>query len=59
VAPRFFARYHQETVPALMKRFGYTNRLAVPRLLKIVVNVGCGEAAHDAKVLEEAQRNRR
>jgi large subunit ribosomal protein L5 len=40
-----------------MKRFGYTNRLAVPRLKKIVLNVGCGEGAHDAKALEEAQRD--
>lgn len=55
--PRLVERYHKELVPALMKRFGYTNRLAAPRLVKIVVNVGCGEAAHDAKVLEEAQRD--
>ncbi|MBI4323508.1 MAG: 50S ribosomal protein L5 [Candidatus Omnitrophica bacterium] len=40
-----------------MKQFGYTNRLAVPRVVKIVINMGCGEAAHDAKVLEEAQRD--
>ncbi|MBI3320467.1 MAG: 50S ribosomal protein L5 [Candidatus Omnitrophica bacterium] len=56
-APRMLQRYQQEIVPALMKRFGYTNRLAVPRLAKIVLNMGCGEAAHDAKVLEEAQRD--
>jgi len=55
--PRFLERYHQEIVPALTKEFGYSNRLAVPRLVKIVVNMGCGEAAHDAKVLEEAQRD--
>lgn len=56
-APRMLQHYQQEIVPALMKRFGYTNRLAVPRLTKIVINMGCGEAAHDAKVLEEAQRD--
>jgi len=56
-APRLAQCYAQEIAPALMKRLGQTNRLAVPRLLKIVVNMGCGEAAHDAKVLEEAQRN--
>lgn len=55
--PRLLERYHKELVPALMKRFGYTNRLAVPRLVKVVLNIGCGEAAHDAKVLEEAQRD--
>jgi len=55
--PRLLERYQQEIVPALMKRFGYRNRLAVPRLVKIVINMGCGEAAHDAKILEEAQRD--
>ena len=55
--PRLAERYHKEIVPALMKQFGYTNRLAVPRVVKIVINMGCGEAAHDAKVLEEAQRD--
>ena len=55
--PRFMERYEQTIAPALMTRFGYTNRLAVPRLDKIVLNMGCGEAAHDAKILEEAQRH--
>ena len=54
--PRFMERYHKEIAPALMKRFGYKNPLAVPRLRKIVVDMGCGEAVTDAKVLEEAQR---
>ena len=57
VVPRLLERYQKDVVPALMKQFGYTNRLAVPRVVKIVVNMGCGEAAHDAKVLEEAQRD--
>jgi len=55
--PRLFEHYQQEIVPTLVKEFGHSNRLAVPRLVKIVVNMGCGEAAHDAKVLEEAQRD--
>ncbi len=55
--PRLLEQYHQQIMPALMKQFGYPNRLAVPRLAKIVVNMGCGEAAHDDKVLEEAQRD--
>lgn len=55
--PRLVERYQKDIVPALMKQFGYRNRLAVPRLTKIVTNVGCGEAAHDAKVLEEAVRD--
>lgn len=56
-APRLRQHYEQTVVPALMKRFGYPNPLAVPRVEKIVLNMGCGEAAHDAKVLEEAQRH--
>jgi len=38
----------------MMKRFHYTNPLQVPRLTKVVLNMGVGDAAHDAKVLEEA-----
>lgn len=56
-APRLAQRYVKEIAPALQKRFGYANRLAAPRLVKIVVNVGCGESAHEAKVLEETQRD--
>lgn len=55
--PRLREQYEQTLVPALMKRLNQTNRLAVPRLDKIVLNMGCGEAAHDAKILEEAQRH--
>lgn len=55
--PRLSERYQRELVPALMAQFKHTNRLAVPRLTKIVLNIGCGEAAHDAKILEEVQRN--
>ena len=56
-APRFLQRYQQEIVPAIMKQYHYANQMAVPRLTKIVINMGCGEAAHDAKVLEEAQQD--
>ncbi|MBI2885081.1 MAG: 50S ribosomal protein L5 [Candidatus Omnitrophica bacterium] len=56
-APAFLKRYEEQIVPALKQQFKLTNRLAVPRLTKIVVNVGCGEAAHDAKILEEAVRH--
>ena len=55
--PRMMERYRKELAPSLMKQFKHTNLLAVARLEKIVVNVGCGEAAHDAKVLEAAQRD--
>ena len=55
--PQFLQRYEKTILPALMAQGSLRNRLAAPRLVKIVVNIGCGEAAHDAKVLEEAQRN--
>ena len=55
--PRMWQRYEETLLPALMKQFSFRNRLAAPRLVKVVVNVGCGEAAHDAKVLEEAQKS--
>lgn len=54
--PRFVELYQKDIVPALMKEFGYKNKMAVPKLQKIVLNMGCGEAAAEAKVLEEAQR---
>lgn len=52
--PRLMERYRQQIVPELMRGFHYTNRLQTPRLVKIVANMGVGEAAHDAKALEEA-----
>ena len=55
--PRFQELYDQNIVPVLLKSLQRTNRLAIPRLSKIVLNIGCGEAAHDAKVLEEVQRD--
>ena len=56
-APRLLERYRKEIAPALAKQFSHTNVLAAARLEKIVLNVGCGEAAHDAKVLEAALRD--
>ena len=53
--PRTLERYRKEIAPALAKQFGHTNLMAVGRLEKIVLNIGCGEAAHDAKLLEAAQ----
>jgi large subunit ribosomal protein L5 len=54
VAPRFKEQYRAEVVPALMERFTYGNVNEVPRLEKIVVNMGVGEAAADAKQLDAA-----
>jgi len=50
-------KYQKEIAPALAKEFNHTNVMAVARLQKIVINMGCGEAAHDAKILEAAQRD--
>jgi large subunit ribosomal protein L5 len=47
-------RYHDEVVPALQKEFGYGNVMQVPRLSKIVVNIGLGEALTNAKALDAA-----
>ena len=55
--PRMHAQYKKEICPALMKQFGHKNSMAVARFQKIVLNMGCGEAAHDAKILESAQKD--
>src|SRR5437588_12234614 len=47
-------RYRKEVVPALMKRFGYKNPMAVPRVQKVVVNIGMGEASQNVKLLDVA-----
>lgn len=52
--PRLKERYRNEVVPELTKRFGYENVMEVPRLLKIVVNKGVGEAAENQKALDNA-----
>jgi large subunit ribosomal protein L5 len=49
---RLRTRYQEEVVPALRKEFGYTNVMAVPRLQKIVVNMGLGEATQNAKLAD-------
>ena len=46
--------YKEQVVPALMEKFGYTNPMQVPRLVKITLNMGVGEAAANKKVLENA-----
>lgn len=49
---RLKERYRKEIVPSLMKKHGYTNVMEVPRLEKIVVNRGVGEAIEDAKLMD-------
>ena len=51
---RLRVRYAKEVVPALMKHFKYTNVMAVPKLEKIVINMGLGEAIANAKLLDVA-----
>jgi large subunit ribosomal protein L5 len=46
--------YKEEVVPKLMERFGYTNPMQVPRLTKITLNMGVGEAVGNKKILENA-----
>lgn len=52
--PRLKERYRNEIVPVLMKELGCDNPMAVPRLRKIVVNMGLGEAIQNAKLLDAA-----
>ena len=51
---RLRERYQKDVVPALMKRFGWTNPMAVPKLQKVVVNIGLGEASQNIKLLDVA-----
>lgn len=53
-APRLKTRYKDEIVPALMKEFNYSNVMQVPRIQKISVNIGLGEALQNSKALEAA-----
>ncbi len=54
MAARLKEHYKKTVVPALMKEFGYANLMAVPKLEKISVNVGMGEATQNAKLLDGA-----
>ena len=52
--PRFKARYRDELVPALKDQLGFTNVMQVPRVEKIVVNMGVGDAIKDGRMLDAA-----
>jgi len=54
MAPRLKERYREEVVPALIKEFGYQNVMQAPRLEKVVLNVGLGEAIQNPKALDSA-----
>ena len=49
---RLYDRYTNEAIPALKREFGYTNPMQVPRIEKVVLNVGLGEAVSNAKLIE-------
>lgn len=52
--PRLLERYRKEVVPAMLKEFNYDNVMRVPRIEKIVLNIGMGEALQNAKALDAA-----
>jgi len=52
--PRLKERYQKDVVPSLMKQFNYRNPMQVPRLVKVVLNMGMGEAISNAKALDHA-----
>jgi len=49
---RLKAKYDEEVVPALMKEFGLSNKMQVPRIQKIVINMGLGEAVQNVKIID-------
>jgi large subunit ribosomal protein L5 len=53
-SPRLISEYKKRVVPALMKRFKYDSVMQVPKIEKIVVNMGVGEAIQDSKLLDSA-----
>ena len=48
--------YEKQVVPALKKEFGYTNIMAVPKVAKVVINVGVGEATTNARLLDTVSK---
>ena len=54
---RLKSRYRSEIAPALKSQFGFKNPMQIPTLVKIVVNMGVGEAARDSKLIEGAVRD--
>lgn len=52
IPPRLRDKYRAEVVPTLLKQFGYSNPMQVPRLVKITLNMGLGEAVGNAKIID-------
>lgn len=57
VMPRLKQRYRDEIKPALLSEFSYANPMLIPGLVKVVVNMGVGEAARDSKLIDGATRD--
>ena len=55
--PRLKARYRAEIAPALLEQFSYSNAMMIPGLTKVVVNMGVGDAAKDAKLIDGAVKD--
>ncbi len=55
--PNLKDKYKQEVAPALMQKFGYKSPMQLPRFEKVIINVGCGEARDNAKVLDNVVRD--
>ena len=55
--PRMLANYRENIAPTLQSEFGYGNAMQVPRVVKVVVNMGVGDAAKDSKLIEGAIRD--
>ena len=55
--PNLKAKYQAEVAPALMQKFGYKSTMQIPRMEKIVINVGCSEARENPKVLDAVVRD--
>jgi large subunit ribosomal protein L5 len=54
MATRIKEKYHNEAVPALKQKFGYTNDMEIPKLHKVVINMGLGDCKDNPKSLELA-----
>lgn len=55
MSARLLERYRKEIIPAMQEKFGYKTPMQVPRVQKVVVNMGVGEAIADIKILDKAQ----
>jgi len=56
IPTRLKAKFHQDVIPSLMKKFNYKSVMEVPALHKIVINIGVGDAIANAKLLEDSVR---